>query len=58
MEKEFTHGEMGGDTRVNTSLIKNMALEFICGLMGEGMRVIGNTDNRMAMENITCQTAR
>jgi hypothetical protein len=52
MEKEYIHGRMEGSMKVNISMIKNMGLEFILGLIRDAMKGFGNMENSMERGSI------
>jgi hypothetical protein len=47
MEKEFTPGQMEGNTMGTMLMTKNKDMEFIDGLMEDNILVIGNKENNM-----------
>ncbi len=52
---EHTHGKTDENTKVNTTWIKSMGMEFIFGLTVDVMRVIGLMANNTAKVNTSYQ---
>jgi hypothetical protein len=55
MVKEFIHGQMAVDMKVNTKWIKNTDMEFTNGQMVEYMKAVGIMVNNMGRVNICCK---
>lgn len=50
MELGCIVGQMVGDTKGNTKMIRNMGMEYMCGLMVRDMKENSNMDYSMAKE--------
>ena len=55
MAQACTLGKMVEDMKVNTTWTRNMAMEFISGLMEENIKGIGQRDDNMGKGSISCQ---
>ena len=52
MASEFSHGKMVESTKVNTSMVKNMAVENSTGQTGRNIKGHGVMENNMVREHI------
>lgn len=58
MDKEYTRGKMGEGMKGNTSKIKSMATEYMCGQMAGDTKATGSTASSTEREDTYCPMER